>query len=178
MEKFSLFSGSYQKVLVKLGIILLVLFVIYKIYKSTIDFYKDKLTEAEQQSAIEDVIATATTTDNSSNSSSDTISDTQANVIADSLYNAMEGWGTDFTAMTGQLQCLNGASLKKVYDSFGYRDDMNLFSWFNAELSTNLFTSLVYYHDCVPNCDTYTNSCYQDEYMRSIWERSGIPINF
>jgi len=176
--KFNLFEGTWQKVLVKLGIILLVLFVIYKIFKMIQAKIMSNKSAEELANAIEEQINNADPVDNSTNNSTDTISDSEANVIADSLYSAMNGWGTDFELMTGQLQCLNGSSLQKIYSSFGYKDGMNLFSWFNDELSGNAFSSLVYYHDCVPQCDQWSDSCYQTDYMRGIWERSGLNITF
>ena len=94
----------------------------------------------------------------------------------------MDGFGTSENSMFNALQCLNGASLKKVYAQFGQRDYdgtmLDLFGWFSAELTNSLFVSGVYWDDCVPECNKYLDSCYELTYMQQIWKRTGMTLTF
>ncbi len=88
--------------------------------------------------------------------------------IADSLEEAMQGWGTDSDTMLNLLKPLTDNELKAVYLKFGSRinDDFgndagNLFTWFKWELS-----------DYSPfSVGALTR-------MRLIWKKTGLPITF
>ena len=182
MTKFSLFEGSWQKVLIRVVLLLLVLYVIYRIFKALyIVAFKNK-TSKEYTEFINNELPSVPTTDNSINGDPDTISNNQAKLIADGLQSNMSGYGTDEQAMFNALQCLNGASLKKVYAEFGQRNydgvNMDLFGWFSGELSNTLFSTMIYYNDCVPSCTTYANQCRDLTYMRAIWTKSGMQLTF
>ena len=127
--------------------------------------------------------------DNSTPNDPQTISDNEAKLLADKLEFDMDGVGTSENSMFNALQCLNGASLKKVYAQFGQREYsginpfldgtmMDLFGWFSNELSNNLFSSGVFWDDCVPECDGYGDQCYALTYMREIWKRTGMTLTF
>ena len=97
----------------------------------------------------------------------------------------MEGMGTNTGSIFAALECLNGASLNKVYASFGARpystllgsDDMrDLFGWFAGELEYGW--SGWYYNDCVPTCTAFVDNCGELDYMRAIWVKSSIPVTF
>lgn len=88
--------------------------------------------------------------------------------IADELYNAMEGWGTNGTKVVDLCKPLTAIELKAVYLKFGSRintdfsnDAGNLFVWFGWEFqSWNPLetTSLMA--------------------LRIIWGKTGLPITF
>ena len=129
-KNLALFEGSWQKVLIKVSLLLLTLYVAYRIVKGITDWkiFKGK---SKSQKEIEDYITTlpnATPNDNSTSTDPDTISDSDAELIASSMQSSMSGNATNegamFTALTGVNgeNCLNGASLNKIYAKFGVRD--------------------------------------------------------
>ena len=179
-KKLALFEGSWQKVLIKVILLLLVLFVVYWLLNKI----KWKPTKSEEviNDYINNDLPTTPPVDNSSNADPETISNNEADLIANNLEVYMDQFGTNEESMFSALQCLNGASLNKVYASFGARDYdgtmMDLFGWFAEELSNWVFSSGVFYNDCVPNCDGWLDNCYALTYMREIWSKSSIPITF
>ena len=178
--KNTLFVGSWQKVLIKVILLLLVLFVVYKLFKG-IKWKADK-SESEIIDYIENELDNTIPVDNSTNSDPETISNNEADLIANNLQIYMAGTGTNESSMFSALQCLNGASLNKIYASFGARsyDDsmMDLYGWFASELSDNIFISGVWYNDCVETCTSWWDDCRDLTYMRGIWTRSSIPVSF
>ena len=180
--KSSLFVGSWQKVLIKVILLLLVLYVMYRLIKG---FIPTK-SEVEFQQVVNDLTGQGGS-DGSTIGDTDTISDTEADNIANSLESYMVNWGTTYEGLANSLQCLNGASLNKVYISFGQREypcvipigctatNRDLFGWFAGELSN---ASTIHYNDCVPNCTTAQDNCRDITYMRNIWMQSAIPVTF
>jgi len=184
-KKLALFEGSWQKVLIKVILLLLVLFVVYSLIKK-ISWKKDK-SQADIQDYIDNHLHTTTPNDISTPSDPETITDAEADLIANNLQSYMGGVGTNTGSIFSSLQCLNGASLNKVYASFGARpystllgsDDMrDLFGWFAGDLENAPFTSLIYSDDCVPTCTSYWDQCREMDYMRAIWVKSSIPVTF
>ena len=183
-KKLALLEGSWQKVLIKVLLLLLILFVVYSLLQKI--KWKPSKTENEVNDYIQNDLPNTTPVDNSTNADPDTITENEANLIANNLQNAMAGWGTDTSVMFSALQCLNGASLNKIYASFGARSynagwgqpttDRDLFGWFAGELEYGW--SNWYYNDCVPTCSTFTDNCGELDYMRGIWVKSSIPITF
>jgi len=185
MKELALFEGSWQKVLIKVILLLLVLFVVYSLISKI--KWKTSKTKQDIDDFIDDQLPTLPPADNSTPNDPDTITNSQANLIANSLEVAMDGMGTDTSAMFSSLQCLNGASLNKVFGSFGARPynpgwlggstvDRDLFGWFAGELETGW--SNWYYNECVPTCTTLTDNCGEVDYMRAIWSRSSVPLTF
>ena len=178
----NLFQGRWQKVLIRVIVLLLVLYVIYRIGKGLFELVFKNKTSKEFKEYVNNELPNITPIDNSNPTDPDTISDNEAKLIADQLENAMNGWGTNENTMFNSLQCLNGASLKKVYAEFGQRDYdgtmMDLFGWFSEELSNMIFSSGVFYDECVPECDGYWDNCYALTYMRAIWKRTGMNLTF
>tara|TARA_R110000824_G_scaffold378430_4_gene569985 strand:- start:2724 stop:3266 length:543 start_codon:yes stop_codon:yes gene_type:complete len=177
----TLFVGSWQKVLIKVILLLLVLFVVYRVIKNLIKLKPDK-SISQINNYIENELPNTIPPDNSSSNDPETITNSEADLIANNLKSAMGGNGTNESAMFSALQCLNGASLNKVYASFGARDYdgsmLDLFGWFGNELSNSLFVSAIWYTDCVPECSGYWDQCHDLEYMQQIWSKSSIPISF
>lgn len=114
----------------------------------------------------------------------------QAKIIADQQESAMQGFGTDESALFDPLIGLNGWQLAIIFDEFGIRsysstfgtEDMNIFQWYDQELSDQCLTGLVYEHPDVPECDGSISNwfdlcspgCNERKFMRKIWEKSGI----
>tara|TARA_R110002051_G_scaffold323218_2_gene416109 strand:- start:4431 stop:4967 length:537 start_codon:yes stop_codon:yes gene_type:complete len=176
----NLFQGSWQKVLIRVIVLLLVLYVIYRIGKGLFGLFKNK-TSKEYKEFVKNELPNVIPNDNSNNSDPDTITDNEAKLIADQLEIAMNGVGTNESTMFNSLQCLNGASLKKVYAEFGQRDYsqigmMDLFGWFSEELGNVPWAS--YYNECVTECDGFFNDCMELTYMREIWKRTGMNLTF
>ena len=185
-KKLALLEGSWQKVLIKVLLLLLILFVVYSLIKKI--KWKPSKTESEVNDYIQNELPNTTPVDNSSSSDPETISQSEADLIANNLQVYMDGVGTNTSSLMSALECLNGASLNKVYASFGVRSydagfwqgasDRDLFGWFAGELENTPFTSLVYFNDCVPTCSSYMDQCMEADYMRAIWVKSSIPITF
>jgi len=104
--------------------------------------------------------------------------DAQAKSIADGQYAAMQGTGTDEDSLFTPLLSLNGAQLAKVYEKFGVKEGMNLFQWYGGELSNNMFTSLTYHNEASEGCTSWADDCHEKDFMRGIWQKSGLPITF
>jgi hypothetical protein len=177
----NLFQGSWQKVLIRVIVLLLVLYIVYRIFSALYTKLFKYKTSEEYLKHLEE-IKNQIPNDNSTLIDPDTITDSEAGIIADQLQFNMDGFGTQEDEMFNALQCLNGASLKKIYNEFGQRDYdgqmMGLFGWFSQELSNSIFSSGVFWDDCVPECDGYWDNCYALTYMREIWKKSGIQITF
>ena len=180
MKGLALFEGSWQKVLIKVILLLLVLFVMYSLLKKI--RWKKSASETDINNFIQNELPNTTPIDNSSPSDPDTISNSEADLLANNLEIYMKGVGTNTSSLMASVECLNGASLNKVYASFGARDydgDMlDLFGWFAGELENTPFTSLIYYNECVADCDSYWDQCRETTYMRAIWSKSSIVTTF
>tara|TARA_R110000751_G_scaffold12214_3_gene42107 strand:- start:469 stop:1011 length:543 start_codon:yes stop_codon:yes gene_type:complete len=180
MKGLALFEGSWQKVLIKAVLLLFVLFVVYSLIKK-IRWKKGK-SETDINNFIENELPNTTPIDNSTPSDPDTISDSEANLLANNMEVYMKGWGTNTSSLMSAVECLNGASLNKVYASFGARnydgEMLDLYGWFAGDLESNPLTSLIFYSDCVPECDSYWDQCNERVYMRKIWSRSSIITTF
>lgn len=84
------------------------------------------------------------------------ITELQAKEIANTLYAAMDQFGTDFTTMTKAINGLNGKDLQLVYAAFGvpkyfgtgrgeyFGDPLTLFQWFTSELSGGQLAEMRY----------------------------------
>lgn len=179
-KSLALFEGSWQKVLIKVVLLLLVLFVVYSLIKKI--RWKKSASETDINDFIDNSLPTIIPNDNSQQSDPDTISNSEGNLLANNLEIYMKGIGTNTSSLMGSLECLNGASLNKVYASFGARnydgDMLDLFGWFAGELENAPFTSLIYFNDCVSSCDSYFDQCRETTYMRAIWSKSSIAITF
>jgi hypothetical protein len=180
MKGLALFEGSWQKVLIKVILLLLILFVVYSLLKKI--RWKKSASETDINNFIQNELPNTTPIDNSSPSDPDTISNSEADLLANNLEIYMKGVGTNTSSLMASVECLNGASLNKVYASFGARDydgDMlDLFGWFAGELENAPFTSLIYYNECVADCDSYWDQCRETTYMRAIWSKSSIVTTF
>ena len=175
-----LFQGSWQNVLIIVIVLLLVLYVIYRLAKGFFGLVFKNKTSKEFKEYVEE-LKNVTPIDNSNPNDADTISENEAKLIADQLENAMDGIGTSESTMFNSLQCLNGASLKKVYAEFGQRDYsgtmMDLFGWFSEELGDVLWAT--YSNECVTGCEGgFFDNCMELTYMRAIWKRTGMNLTF
>lgn len=114
--------------------------------------------------------------------------ESEAQVIADMQFQAMSGPGTNNQALFNQLADLEGWQLVMVADAFGVRSysnlfwssDLNIFGWYDEELCDNCTTCFVYNDDNVPGCTNeetpfWCGGCTEREFMRAIWQKSGIP---
>lgn len=110
-----------------------------------------------------------------------------AQSIAEGQFNAMQGTGTDEDSLFSALLGLNGSQLQQVFAAYGIKDGKNLFGWYQDELTDNPVLSMNYYcgwgsFDCedgqVPGCESYFDNCTEGAFMRSIWQKSGLPITF
>ena len=184
-KNLALFEGSWQKVLIKVILLLLLLFAVYLIIKRLIPRLPSK-SEKQIADYIKNELPNVPPPDNSSQVDPETISDSDAQLRANGLENAMLGWGTTDDVLDG-LACLNGASLQKIYSEFGVRaydglnpydtpDMLDLFGWFSEELSN--ISAQWKWSDCVSGCENYTDFCGEKTFQRKIWAKSGIPVTF
>lgn len=73
-----------------------------------------------------------------------TISDSQAVLDANALYNAMEGWGTNDSVIKDILvsRPYNAGDYALIAKKFGVRDNKNIWDWLRAELSNYWFQAV------------------------------------
>lgn len=187
MKKLALFEGSWQKVLIKVALLLLVLFVAYRLLKGV--FKKKPSSQVVVENFIQNELPVIPPVDNSSITDPDTISDSEAELVANGLEQAMSGFGTTESVLMN-MSCYNGASLNKVYAKFGVRpysamwsatQQLDLFGWFGEELS-NMSGQWVWCGadcgECVAGCESYWDFCGELTYQRNLWSKSSIPITF
>ena len=110
----------------------------------------------------------------------------QARIIADSQEVAMDGAGTADSTLFGGVVELNGAELQQVFAEFGTRQGENLFSWYAGDLGGGFPDDPI---------GMYSWSDYgmteaqgealgvgffdtEQELMRAIWRKSGLPLSF
>lgn len=72
----------------------------------------------------------------------------------------------------------NGAQLREIYREYGQRRGKTLFEAYQNKLDGDVFNSLVYYDDRVVGCESYVDNCYEVQFARAIWQKSGVPISF
>tara|TARA_R100000655_G_scaffold109947_2_gene166547 strand:+ start:4700 stop:5260 length:561 start_codon:yes stop_codon:yes gene_type:complete len=184
-KNLALFEGSWQKVLIRVVLLLLVLFVVYSLIKRLIPKLPTK-SQKEIEDYIQNDLQSTPPPDSSTQTDPDTISDSEAQLLANGLENAMKGWGTTDDVLDN-LSCLNGASLQKIYAAYGVRsyDGLNpydtpemldLFGWFSEELSN--VSAQWKWSNCVAKCDSYFSFCGEKTFQREIWSKSGIPVTF
>ena len=104
----------------------------------------------------------------------------QAKTIADAQYLELsKGWyqNTSEDALFSSVINLNGAQLREVYREFDTRDGKTLFNFYAEELSTSLI-GMNYYEDGLDSCSSYFDNCNEAEFMRDIWNKSGLPLTF
>jgi len=126
---------------------------------------------------VKDVVESSTTTDGTTVIDEENTFEAEAKTIADGQYNAMQGKGTYEQSLYSGVSNLNGAQLQLVYQAFGKRDGKTLFEWYADELCDNFFCGY-WYQDTVPNCTTWSDNCTELEFMRAIWQKSGLPLTF
>ena len=95
MAKITLFGGDWRKVLIKVVLLLLVLWLVYNGIQQLIKLSKKAQTREEKQAIIDEIVVGSGTTDNTTTGDPDTITDSDAMDIANKLETAMTGWGTD-----------------------------------------------------------------------------------
>lgn len=114
----------------------------------------------------------------------------QAKIIADSQYMAMLKTGTADSSLFGGVIGLSGAQLQMVWAEFGVRDDYDLFAWYAGDLGDSFSLPIGSY----PWSDygmtqeqaeavgcTFWDGCSfwtEQNLMRHIWEKSGLPLTF
>jgi hypothetical protein len=114
-----------------------------------------------------------------------------AQSIAQSQYNAMQGTGTDETALFSSIVNLNGSQLQQVFAEYGIKEGKNLFDWYASELADTQLGSVYSYYcgsgwgasfDCEDGqsagCESWFDQCTERDFARSIWQKSGLPITF
>ncbi len=110
-----------------------------------------------------------------------------AQTIAQGQFVAMDMTGTDEMGLFNGVVNLNGWQLQQVYAEYGIKQGKNLFEWYQSELGDGIFSGGVYWCgatglNCtdgqVPGCESWSDNCYEADFMRAIWEKSGLPITF
>ncbi len=136
------------------------------------------LTSIKDQRQIDDVIDATTPTDGSE---IDTPAieqfEAQAKTLAQGQYNSMKGAGTNEEGLFVPMTKLNGAQLCKVYQAYGVKEGKDLFGWYQDELASTALITVVT-DDTIEGCETYTDFCSEIDAMRSVWNKSGLPLTF
>ena len=114
----------------------------------------------------------------------------QAKIIADAQYMAMKGTFTSDSSLFGGVVGLSGAQLQMVWAEFGLRDEFDLFGWYAGDLGDSLSIPIGAYTwsdygmtqaqgealGCTfwDGCSMWT----EQQLMRAIWGKSGLPLSF
>lgn len=172
---------------------LVVIFIVYRLYlaaeKKIREVFGTK-DQRELQKFLDDAVTTSPTDGITPSDQQQVDFEEQAAVIADMQQQAMTGvTETDEQALFNQLIDLNGWQLVMVANAFGVRDypgffggptPLNLFGWYDQELSQNCTWGLQYTHPDVEGCteeDTFSywcSGCTERQFMRGIWKKSGL----
>ena len=102
----------------------------------------------------------------------------EARLIADGLFQAMDGTGTAESNLYNALIPLSGWQLQEVAEAYGTKEGMNLFQWFQDELSDNQIPTNLAWDERVVGCETIWDGCSELDLMRKIWAKSGITLPF
>jgi len=62
------------------------------------------------------------------------IDEAAASRIAETVYTAMAGWGTNEEVIFAQFLQPNAAAIKLIYNAFGSKDGENMYQWFIGDL--------------------------------------------
>ena len=184
-------KGSTTQVIIRLIITLVIIVILYYALKKLVDALKEKASKKEQEQAVTDTTGGFQDDQGGYSGFADGSSMTeleanqfssQAQLIADQQYQAMSGAATDEDSLFNTLLPLNGAKMNLVLEKFGIREGKNLFQWYSDELCQGDLlspcTSLSYYDENVPGCNSWWNSCGELPYMRAIWRRWSNTIPF
>lgn len=193
MKKFIEFysKGTTQQVIIRIVITLVIIVILYYALKKLTEALKQRASKREQEQAVTDTTGGfqddtggySGFADGSSMSELEANQfSSQAQLIADQQYQAMSGAATDEDALFNTLLPLNGAKMNLVLEKFGVREGKNLFQWYADELCEGgLFapcTSLTYYDESTPECDSWFNGCSELPYMRAIWKKWSNTLPF
>ena len=165
--------GKVKGTILYIAISLLVVLSIRYLYRS---IKESKEKEEKEKRRREEIKGLLDTTDPEDNSFADENFKPVATNIAGRLFQAMEGGGTDETALYEPLEKLTGAELRYVFEAFGIREDKDLFQWFDDELNDNSGWYVVS-SDNIEGCTSWWDQCSEREAMVSIWKKSGLQYN-
>lgn len=168
-------TSKQGQTLIKWVVLVLLAYVVYRLIRKGVGPIRDIFTNILNPT-VDNVVADTTPTDGTTVQNSFA---SQATLIAQGQYAAMQGNMTDETALFNALIPLNGAQLAMVFEKYGVKEGKNLFQWYADELCDSMFCgSLVWYNDAAPGCTGWLDSCYETEFMRALWQKSGIPVTF
>lgn len=187
MAKSKFFSGDYRLVIVKVVVIAVLIYALYKLIqklakgKSQEELEADNIQQNTEQFLQELETATPPPAD-TGEVVMPTITQSQAGSIANIQFQAMDGTGTDESALFSSLCELNGADLIMVAQEFGTQDGKTIFQWYYDELCTYVDaitcgslagcgTDCVNYFIAIPSV-----GCSELEFMKKIWQKSGLPF--
>lgn len=147
--------------------------------------------ENEAESELQNQIDNTQANDEGDNPEA-SITPTQAQTIANGQLTMMNQFNIDEDAMYDALKNLNGNDLRLVYESFGVQpleglvstNYLDLFGWYSAKLDNSYFGGMGWNDASLsdvplePNCGSYWDNCTEVDYMRAIWWKSGLTLNF
>ena len=192
MAKSKFFSGDYRLVIVKVVAIGVILFVLYKLATKLFKKKTPEETQADEiagnnQNFLNGLTDAEPPAENTGAVPMPSITTAEAGNIANIQYNAMQGTGTDESALFDSLCGLNGADLILVAQEFGIRDERTIFQYYYYELCSdiNYITGCLGHGDnenftCgVPQCQLGLfglGGCSEIDFMKGIWVKSGLPF--
>ena len=170
-------GNKWVKISIYSLIILLIFWILYLLVKKLFDAAFVPTPEELSEEAIENLPPLAEEPDAE-------ISDEEALVIADGLYDAMYGAGTACYSMFAMIEPWreDGNSLRKIYTAFGKRSGAvsstkyDLFSWFRGDLSVNCTNGFPWIYPCDVPQDCYDENLSEIGCMRWYWDASGLSF--
>ena len=187
MAKSKFFSGDYRLVIIKVVVIAVLVYAFYKLIqklakgKSQGELEADNIQQNTQE-YLEGLETAEPPPVNEGEVVMHTITQAQAGNIANIQFQAMDGTGTDESALFSSLCELNGADLIMVAQEFGTQDGKTIFQWYYDELCSYVDAiTCPSYSGCGTDCvDTFITipavGCSELEYMKKVWQKSGLPF--
>lgn len=171
-------KGTTVEIVLRIVLTLVLLYVVLKSSTTITSLFRNLFRDASNEVNVSNVLSTTQSADGTIEQNSFKAT---AKMIADGQFNAMDGVGTDESNLFDPLLDLTGAELRQVFEEFGSRDGRTLFQWYRDELCAGgldacVFTSFIYHDGRVPGCESYGDQCHELEFMRAIWQKSGLPF--
>ena len=187
MAKSKFFSGDYRLVIIKVVVIAVLIYALYKLVQKLVKGKSQGELEADniQQNSeqfLQELETAVPPADDSGEVVLPTITQAEAGNIANIQFQAMDGAGTDESSIFSSLCELNGADLILVAQEFGTQDGKTIFQWYYDELCSYVDSiACASFSGCGTDCTSYfftipAVGCSELEFMKKIWQRSGLPF--
>ena len=193
----SFMKSKAGKTSLKILLVVLVLAVIYWILKKFMGNIGEGIENWRDDRNTQEVCNNTPTIDGTTMTTSERNAfKPQAKIIADQQHSALSVttfWipNTDENAVYNGIIDLNGAQLQMVWCEFGYIDDMDLFTWYAQDFSNTMVVTnynvgsyglteeqVLPYATSHGVVNDASWNIGEENLLKAIWEKSGLPLGF